>query len=50
VQVLRPPRFDPEKRQRLLDKVNRLVENLTAPEPEAPAAEAIEKEFVENPW
>jgi len=41
--------YGPEERKRLLDKVNRLVANLTDPEPEAPAVEAIEKEFVENP-
>jgi hypothetical protein len=41
--------YGPEERQRLLDKINRLVENLTAPEPEAAAAEDVEKEFVENP-
>jgi hypothetical protein len=41
--------YGPEERQRLLDKVNRLVANLADPEPEAPAVEAVEKEFVENP-
>jgi hypothetical protein len=41
--------YGPEERQRLLDKVNRLVANLTAPEPEATGAEDAEKEFVENP-
>jgi hypothetical protein len=40
--------YGPEERRRLLDKVNRLVDNLTAPDPEAPAEDA-EKEFVENP-
>jgi hypothetical protein len=41
--------YGPEERKRLLDKVNRLVDNLTRPEPEAAAAEDAEKEFVENP-
>jgi hypothetical protein len=41
--------YGPEERQRLLDKVNRLVDNLTDPEPEAAGAEDAEKEFVENP-
>src|ERR1700733_7641413 len=41
--------YGPEERKRLLDKGNPLVANLTDPEPEAPAVEAIEKEFVENP-
>ena len=41
--------YGPEERKRLLDKVNRLVDNLTDPEPEAPAVEAVEEEFVENP-
>jgi hypothetical protein len=40
--------YGPEERQRLLDKVNRLVDNLTAREPEPPAEDA-EKEFDENP-
>jgi hypothetical protein len=40
--------YGPEERKRLLDKVNRLVDNLTRPEPEATAAEDAEKEFVEN--
>jgi hypothetical protein len=39
--------YGPEERQRLLDKVNRLVDNLTAREPETPAEDA-EKEFDEN--
>jgi hypothetical protein len=41
--------YGPEERQRLLDKVNRLVDNL-APvrdEPDGSAADANEKEFVE---
>jgi hypothetical protein len=43
--------YGPEERQRLLDKVNRLVDNL-APvrdEPDVSVADADEKEFVENP-
>jgi hypothetical protein len=42
--------YGPEERQRLLDKVNRLVDNLQPLEPAAPTAEeADEKTFVENP-
>jgi hypothetical protein len=42
--------YGPEERQRLLDKVNRLVDNLQPLEPNAPAAEEVdEKEVVENP-
>jgi hypothetical protein len=42
--------YGPEERQRLLDKVNRLVDNLQPLEPAAPTAEdADEKEDVENP-
>jgi hypothetical protein len=40
--------YGPEERQRLIDKINRLIDNLTAPEPESPAAEDAER-FVENP-
>jgi hypothetical protein len=42
--------YGPKERKRLLDKINRLVDNLQPdPEPEAPTAEAAEKEFVEHP-
>jgi hypothetical protein len=42
--------YGPEERQRLLDKVNRLVDNLQPLEPDAPAAADVdEKEVVENP-
>ncbi len=41
--------YGPEERKRLLDKINRIVDNLTDPAPEAPAAEDAEKEFAENP-
>jgi hypothetical protein len=35
--------YGPEERQRLLDKINRLVDNLTAGEPALPAAERERK-------
>jgi hypothetical protein len=42
--------YGPEERQRLLDKINRLVDNLQPLEPAAPAAADVdEKNFVENP-
>ena len=42
--------YGPEERQRLLDKINRLVDNLQPLEPAAPTAEDVdEKNFVENP-
>jgi hypothetical protein len=42
--------YGPEERQRLLDKVNRLVDNLQPLEPAAATAEDVdEKNFVENP-
>ena len=42
--------YGPEERQRLIDKINRLADNL-APVPDEPdvsAADADEKELVEN--
>jgi hypothetical protein len=42
--------YGPEERQRLLDKINRLVDNLQPLEPAAPTVEDVdEKNFVENP-
>ena len=43
--------YGPEERQRLLDKVNRLVDNLQPgdDEPAAPALDDAEKKFAEIP-
>ncbi len=41
--------YGPEERQRLLDKVNRLVDNLQPREPASPAADGDENNFAEIP-
>jgi hypothetical protein len=42
--------YGPEERKRLMDKVNRLVDNLQPRKPPEPAAEdGDENNFVENP-
>jgi hypothetical protein len=41
--------YGPEERKRLLDKINRLVDNLQPLEPAAPAADAPDNNSAENP-
>jgi hypothetical protein len=50
VTVVAKYEYGPEERKRLMDKVNRLVDNLQPREPAAPAAEdGDENNFLENP-
>jgi hypothetical protein len=50
VTVVAKHEYGPEERQRLLDKINRIADNLAArAEPDAPPAEAHENKFAELP-
>ncbi len=41
--------YGPEERQRLLDKINRVIDNLAPRPPDLPAPEEGENNFAENP-